>query len=59
VLVGLLGMIDPPRPEAQAALKTCRRAGIRTVMITGDHARTARAIGVELGLLGEQDQVYS
>lgn len=59
VFVGLLGLIDPPRPEVKEALKVCRRAGIRTVMITGDHARTARAIGVELGLIGTHDAVYS
>lgn len=59
VLVGLLGLIDPPRPEAKEALKVCRKAGIRTVMITGDHARTAKAIGVELGLVGVDDHVYS
>lgn len=59
VLVGLLGLIDPPRPEAKEALNICRRAGIRTVMITGDHARTAKAIGVELGLVGVDDHVYA
>lgn len=59
VFVGLLGLIDPPRPEAQDALNECRRAGIRTVMITGDHALTAKAIGVELGLIGTDDRVYS
>ncbi|NLW16528.1 MAG: calcium-translocating P-type ATPase, SERCA-type [Firmicutes bacterium] len=59
VWVGLLGLIDPPRPEAKEALNVCRRAGIRTVMITGDHARTAKAIGVELGLVGTDDRVYS
>lgn len=59
ILSGLFGMIDPPRPEVQAALHTCRTAGIRTVMITGDHARTARAVGLELGLLGESDPVVT
>jgi Ca2+-transporting ATPase len=59
ILVGLYGMIDPPRPEVKAALRTCRAAGIRTVMITGDHARTARAIGLELGLIGEEDLVIT
>jgi magnesium-transporting ATPase (P-type) len=49
-LVGLVGMIDPPRPEAIAAVAECRRAGIRVVMITGDHAVTAAAIGHQLGL---------
>ena len=48
VLLGLLGMIDPPRPEAKAAVITARRAHVRTVMITGDHPATAEAIAREL-----------
>ncbi len=51
--LGLFGMIDPPRPEAREAIETCRQAGIRPVMITGDHPATARAIARELGLLRE------
>ncbi len=51
--LGLAGMIDPPRPEAREAIETCREAGIRPVMITGDHPATARAIAAELGLLRE------
>ncbi|MBN1134953.1 MAG: cation-transporting P-type ATPase [Anaerolineae bacterium] len=51
-LVGLQGMLDPPRPEAMAAIRTCQSAGIRVKMITGDHALTAVAIGQQLGLGG-------
>jgi len=50
VLLGLIGMIDPPRPEAIQAVDECRRAGIRVKMITGDHVVTAAAIGQQLGL---------
>jgi Ca2+-transporting ATPase len=49
--LGLAGMIDPPRPEAKAAIQTCNLAGIRPIMITGDHPVTAQAIAGELGLL--------
>lgn len=49
---GLVGIADPPRPEARAAIGACRRAGIAVKMITGDHARTATAIARELGITG-------
>ncbi|MDE2483901.1 MAG: cation-translocating P-type ATPase [candidate division NC10 bacterium] len=49
--LGLVGMIDPPRPEAKAAIETCEHAGIKPVMITGDHPLTAQAVARELGLL--------
>jgi Ca2+-transporting ATPase len=54
--LGLLGLADPPRPEAIAAVQAARGAGIRTVMITGDHPVTARAIATELGILGPDDE---
>jgi magnesium-transporting ATPase (P-type) len=50
VMAGLVGIIDPPRPEAIVAIRTCRQAGIRVIMITGDHAGTAVAIGREMGI---------
>ncbi len=50
VFVGLIGISDPPRPEARAAIHTCAQAGIKPVMITGDHPQTAQAVAIELGL---------
>ncbi|WP_348550312.1 HAD-IC family P-type ATPase [Acidithiobacillus sp.] len=53
-LLALVGMVDPPRPEAISAIAECRRAGIQVKMITGDHAATALAIGQEMGLFAGQ-----
>jgi len=58
-LFGLVGLIDPPRPEAAAAIATAYKAGIQTVMITGDHASTAGAIAKELGILREGKTVMT
>src|SRR6185369_8256942 len=56
-LLGLIGMQDPPRSEARDAIQKCKVAGIKTVMITGDHPDTARAIGRELGLVARDHEV--
>jgi P-type Ca2+ transporter type 2C len=57
VFIGLQGMIDPPRPEVKEAVKECSSAGIKTVMITGDHVITAKAIAKQLGILRTHDKV--
>jgi Ca2+-transporting ATPase len=59
IFVGLMGMIDPARVEALGAIKTCRKAGIKPVMITGDYKDTAVAIAKELGLMVEGDMVLT
>ncbi|MDR1943728.1 MAG: calcium-translocating P-type ATPase, PMCA-type [Synergistaceae bacterium] len=55
-LIGLVGMIDPPRAEAVGAIEECDRAGVRTVMITGDHVVTASAIARQLGILSDASE---
>mgnify|MGYP000897112854 CR=1 FL=1 len=57
VFVGFAGMIDPPRPEVKAAVETAKAAGIRTIMVTGDHKLTATAIARDLGVLESEDQL--
>lgn len=57
--VGMAGMLDPPRPEVKKAVQVCRRAGIRTVMITGDHKLTAKAIAKEVGIYHNGDRVLT
>jgi Ca2+-transporting ATPase len=59
VFVGLEGMIDPPREEATEANKTCQKAGIKTVMITGDHKLTAMAVAKEIGMLKEDSMTLT
>ncbi|WP_252899617.1 HAD family hydrolase [Lactococcus fujiensis] len=55
--LGIIGMIDPPRPESEQAVKDARHAGIKPLMITGDHALTAKAIAQELDIYREGDLV--
>ena len=59
VFIGLTGMIDPVRPEVKAAIEDCRRAGIRAVMITGDHKDTAVAIAKELGIIQDASEAIT
>lgn len=58
-LVGLVGMIDPPRQEVKSSIAECYEAGIQTIMITGDHVATASAIAKDLGILREGDQAIT
>ena len=57
--IGLVGMIDPVRPEVKAAIEECKSSGIRPIMITGDHIATAAAIAKELGILREGDEAVT
>ncbi|MEA5616741.1 cation-translocating P-type ATPase [Cronbergia sp. UHCC 0137] len=59
VWLGLVGMLDAPRPEVRAAVAECRQAGIRPVMITGDHQLTAKAIAIDLGIAEAADRVLT
>lgn len=59
IFLGLFSMIDPPRPESQVAVEACKRAGIRPIMITGDHAVTASAIARQIGILTEETRAVT
>ena len=59
IFCGLIGMTDPPRPQAKSAVAMCRKAGIHTVMITGDHIITARAVAKEIGIYKDGDKAIT
>ena len=59
IFIGLFGMLDPARPEAKPAIEVCRQAGIKLMMVTGDHPLTAKAIALEVGLLREGEKVIT
>ncbi len=58
-ILGLTGLIDPPRPEAYQAVEQCKKAGIRTIMITGDHERTAAVIAAKLGIINKHEKIFN
>lgn len=59
VFIGLAGMMDPPRPEVREAVLTCKKAGIKPIMITGDHISTACAVGKQLGMIHSNSQAVT
>ncbi|WP_017471830.1 cation-translocating P-type ATPase [Amphibacillus jilinensis] len=59
IFIGLIGMVDPPRREAKLAIKQCKDAGIKTIMITGDHAKTASAVAKTLDIISSEQQVIT